>query len=299
MLNGAGGAADGVEDPRLQIDTRQSPIEIYGPYGTRSFVRNSINHTHTMLSRPYVVHELRWPTDPHDMYEPPAPAAETPTGRNIVQVDGIWPGIYQDNIVSVSAAPIHHSVPCLGYVVQESPIPGKIDIQKYKADLDRTQTPLSVLRRLQQGESVELSDGTILRGPPRRPGRKVVILGDTCDPSPIADLANSADLLIHEATNAHLPGVDPSTKSSDTYKIVEERAKSRGHSTPQMAGAFAKKIQAKRLVLNHFSSRYSGAGTEDALTVMNAIGGLAEKEFGQSVTCARDLMSISMNLQSM
>jgi ribonuclease BN (tRNA processing enzyme) len=31
-----------------------------------------------------------------------------------------------------------------------------------------------------------------------------------------------------------------------------------GHSTPEVAGEFAKRIKARRLVLNHFSPRYKG-----------------------------------------
>lgn len=35
--------------------------------------------------------------------------------------------------------------------------------------------------------------------------------------------------------------------------VVEQKARSRGHSTPDMVGAFARRIQARRVVLNHFS----------------------------------------------
>ena len=87
-----------------------------------------------------------------------------------------------------------------------------------------------------------LSDGTVLQGPPKRAGRKLTILGDTYDPSPIAGLAMDADVLIYKATNAHLPGIDLETKPSDTYSVVEERSKSRGHSMPQMAVLFATRV---------------------------------------------------------
>jgi len=211
-------------------------------------------------------------------------------------IDGVWPDIYKDEIISVSAAPILHSVPCVGYVVTEAPIPGKINPQNYVPHLDRTNTPRTVMRQLQQGKSITLNDGTVLEGPPRRPGRKVVVLGDTYDPSPIIPIAEGADLLIHEATNAHLPGIDPNTKDVDTDETVEERCKSRGHSTPQMAGKFAKRIAAKRLILNHFSARYPGDESESSLRIMNAIGELAAKEFGQDVLCARDLTSVDISL---
>lgn len=157
---------------------------------------------------------------------------------------------------------------------------------------------MSVMSRLQQGESVELSDGTVLRGPPRRPGRKIVILGDTYDPSAIVDMARSPDLLVHEATNAHLPGIDPNTKHIDTFESVEERAKSRGHSTPQMAAAFATRIGARWLVLSHFSPRYPGNDdvSAEARATMEAIANLAREQFTGEITCARDLMTVDVNL---
>ena len=246
---------------------------------------------------PYVVHELRFPSDPPDgdyTVLPPHPM-ERP-GRNIAQVDGVWPEIFAGTLVTVSAAPILHSIPCVGYVVNELPVPGKMDPQKYIPELKRTKTPMSVMRQLQQGDSVTLSDGTVLHGPPRKPGRKIVILGDTYDPSPIASFAEDACLLIHEATNAHLPGVDPATKETDSYEVVEERAKSRGHSTPQMAGAFAKRIRARRLLLNHFSAKYAGDDdvNEETARVIGRIRALAKSSYEGEVVCARDLMSLDV-----
>lgn len=295
MLNGAGGITEGADDPRSQIDFDQPLLEIYGPYGTRAYIRNSIIHTHTYLGSPYVVHELRLPTDPESDPEPHRLAhAESPNGRNVAQQNGVWVMFFNSQIASVSAARILHSIPCVGYVVEEAPVPGKMDPNLYTPELKRTNTPLSALRQLQLGEDVTLVDGTVLRGPEKRPGRKVVILGDTCDPSAMIGISMDPDLLIHEATNAHLPGIDLPTKAMDTYESVEERTKSRGHSTPQMAGKFATAIRAKQLVLNHFSSRYSGADDPDATAIMRAIGKLAESEYGKGVTCAKDFMKVKV-----
>jgi len=264
--------------------------------GTRAYVRNGLAYTHTHLGGSYVVHELRFPSDPQvgDFTTLSPQTSECPFGRNIPAVNDRWLDIFKDNVISVSAAPILHSVPCVGYIVTESPVPGKIDPSKYMPDLKRTKTAMSAMRHLQLGETVTLSDGTQLHGPPRRKGRKLVILGDTYDPSPIAPLAEDADLLIHEATNAHLPGVDPDTKDTDTYESVEARSKSRGHSTPQMAGSFAKQIRARKLILNHFSARYPGDASLESQGIMGAIAKLAASEFGQEVTCATDLMSVDI-----
>ena len=268
-------------------------------------MRTGLVYTHTHFGSPYVVHELRSPTDSLDSFPPlPRHSAELP-GRDIQQVDGTWRDIYRDANFSVSAAPIMHSVTCVGYVITEAPVPGKIDPKQYVPHLKRTKTPMSAMRRLQEGESVHLSDGTVLQGPPKRPGRKITVLGDTYDPSPIAELAMRTDVLIHEATNAHLPSIDPDTKAGDTYSTVEQRSKSRGHSTPQMAALFASRIAARKLVLNHFSARY--AGEYDPVTqhgdqrpavkeTMEAIQTLAQSYFRGPVICARDFMSFDVQV---
>lgn len=317
-MNGDGGTVPGVEDPRIgSAQTKRvffkefyfssdltygpQPLEIYGPLGTRAYVRNGLKLTYTLLEGAYVVHELRFPSDPPDgTVSTPPPCkdlhpSELPVGQNIPQVDGKWVEIFKDDIVSVSAAQIFHSVPCVGYVVHEAPVPGKVDPKLYIPHLKRTGTDMKLMREIQKGHSVTLADGTVLEGPPREPGRKVVVLGDTHDPSPIEELAKEADVLIHEATNAHLPGVDNRVKAEDTYESVEERTKSRGHSTPQMAGGFAKRVSARRLFLNHFSSRYAGGNEESSRAIMEAIKQLAIAEFGnEEVVCARDLMNVEI-----
>ncbi|KAI5118677.1 hypothetical protein M0805_003614 [Coniferiporia weirii] len=303
-LNGAGGMIDGITDTRtLPAPEDITPIEIYGPLGTRAFVRSALRLTHTRLEGRYVVHELRFPRDPQggDYTGLPPHRCELP-GKNFVQArdegvpwgKGVWNDIYVDSQVTVSAAPIEHSVACVGYVVTELPVPQKMDPSQYLPHIKRNKAPMSHLARLQRGEDITLDDGTVLHGVPKRPGRKLVILGDTYDPSPISPLAIGADLLIHEATNAYLPGIDLATHEEDTEETVEARTRSRGHSTPQMAGRFARSIGARRLALNHFSARYKGDDdvNEEAKVVMDAIKGLAEKEFGGEVVCARDFMTI-------
>ena len=277
------------------------PLEIYGPLGTRAYVRGGLKLTYTMLKGKYVVHELRFPDDPPGEAEKsPSPSQglhpnESRDGRNIPQVDGKWVEIFKDDIVSVSAAPIFHSIPCVGYVVNEAPVQGKVDPKLYIPHLKRTKTDMKVMKEIQKGETVTLADGTVLEGPPREPGRKIVILGDTHDPSPIAELAMDADLIVHEATNAHLPEIDDRTKAEDTHESVEERAKSRGHSTPQMAGRFAERVGARLLILNHFSSRYSGGKDKPSRAIMEAIRQLAMSEFyGEEVVCAKDFTSVEI-----
>ena len=104
-----------------------------------------------------------------------------------------------------------------------------------------------------------------------------------------AGLAQDADVLIHEATNSYLAGID---KDTDLKEVTRD-AIVHGHSTPYMAGEFAKQVRAKRLVLNHFSARYKGDCSVDSLSIMMRIEGQALKASGlkeTEVAAAWDLM---------
>lgn len=81
---------------------------------------------------------------------------------------------------------------------------------------------------------------------PNRPGRRLCLLGDTCDSIGIAPHAMGADVLVHESTFA-------------AFKHSE--AVFKGHSTSSMAGEFARMIRARNLLLTHFSNRYGTANT--------------------------------------
>lgn len=108
-----------------------------------------------------------------------------------------------------------------------------------------------------------------------------MILGDTYDATPLVPLVHSLpsdsdsdstcssliDLLIHESTNAFLPHHDPSQHftrpNPPTLESVTNLAKEHGHSTPQVAGSFAKLVRAERLCLNHLSVKYPDPGDEE------------------------------------
>jgi len=162
---------------------------------------------------------------------------------------------------------------------------------------------LSTLLNDVNPQSVTLRDGSVIEPPPRDIlGRKVVILGDTSDPSAIARLAQNASLLVHEATNAWMPPHLEKWKSSvKTPEEVRERAISRGHSTPDMAGTFANLIGARRLFLNHFSVKfpdpgpYYGTSRSSWARVMREIEDQASLawKMGRAVA-ARDLLVVDI-----
>jgi ribonuclease Z len=103
----------------------------------------------------------------------------------------------------------------------------------------------------------DLSDTAELLPDIERPPVKMVVLGDTSDPSAVEELAQDATLLVHESTNAFIPPeLEERVHTHRTPETVQTKAISRGHSTPVMAGDFAKRIRTKSLYLNHFSSKY-------------------------------------------
>ncbi|KAI0327438.1 hypothetical protein GY45DRAFT_1327664 [Cubamyces sp. BRFM 1775] len=262
----------GIPKPPSAVDPDAPPpnanpprVEIFGPRGVRRMLRTLWHLTHTHSEHPYVVHELLF----HG--EEPSVGANVPEGYDTDEVDvrsesecvgqdircdedGFWRGIVDIPAnrhrggTLVDAGPIEHRDPCIGYIVREIP--------RYEL------TPSSPLPR------------------------KLVLLGDTYDPSPLIPLIHSeppfvlsepsalpeidptesgfpitvpVSLLVHEATDAYLPSnVDPQqrTGKNRTQSSVEAKTRDRGHSTPAMAGAFARRIGAERLVLNHIGARF-------------------------------------------
>ncbi|KAJ3087595.1 hypothetical protein HK102_010704 [Quaeritorhiza haematococci] len=307
---------DSVAEVSTGVDSREkgdasSSIVIYGPATLRQYVRTVLRLSRSRLGVRYTVHEILFPGDPVDTKDGGLHPDEV-EGRNIypdTPSNGSSPTwhVYEDDKLTVRAAPILHSIPALGYVIQEKPAAGRLQIERVSPILQRNKdalfkeqnikNPNSLLSKLKAGETLTMPDGTVITPveflEPQRPGRKIVILGDTCDPSSIAPLAMDADILIHEATNACLKG---DREAGLTYETVQQTALDHGHSTPQMAGAFAKRINARQLVLNHFSTRYKGDVSEESLNVMEEIRQLAVGTFGSdNVVASRDYMTVHVH----
>lgn len=216
----------------------------------------------------------------------------------------VWE-VEDEGDVKVFAAPMSHGVPCVGYVIEEENKPGRLlnhliepIARRNLAALKQSgmKIPMKVMaliKELPVGGSYTFPDGTVVHQSdvvePERRGRKIVICGDTADARAISGLASNASVLIHEATNAFLGGIDKDTN----HYVVSKDTKIHGHSTPQIAGNFAKSIGAKRLILNHFSSRYKGDQSLESISIMTRIERQAMKASDlpvDKVVAAWDLM---------
>lgn len=298
------------------------PVEIYGPQGLRAFVRMSVGFTGTRMLPAYRVHELHGiPSDRKRSVSPPhAPhpgegrggengqrwGGRLRSGEDWGEVEGglnltprdmkLWWGLFDDDTleVSVSAAPVRHTVPCVGFVVEEKSKGGRLRpelvLPKLLANAEGlreqwgVRDPRVLLKRIKElkaDETFELPDGDNILGSDvvgeLRRGRKVVLLGDCSDASPVLHLGRGADLLLHEATNSYLP------RWGDTggAAAFERKVISHGHSTPQMAGRCATRMGARALLLTHFSQRYHPAHR----SLMRAIKKLAVDSSGLAEDC--------------
>jgi len=146
--------------------------------------------------------------------------------------------------LEIHAVNVRHRVLAYGYVLVEDPRPGRFD-----ADLATALgvTPGPDFGRLQRGEAVAGVHPEQVIGE-QRPGRKVVISGDTAPCETLAIAAHRADLLVHEATFG---------------EEERDRARLTGHSTAAQAAQIAADAEVKLLALTHISARYSGSELRD------------------------------------
>lgn len=207
-----------------------SRIDIYGPPKLEDYLKASGRYSQTHFSYPVKVHTVQ-------------------------------PGIvFEDEEFTVTCAPLTHRVPAFGYRVAEKDRPGRFDVDRAVA-LGIPPGPL--YGQLKRGEVVTLADGRVIQGADLcgepQIGRKFVYCTDTIYCDNAVDLAQQADVLVHEATFAHQDA---------------ELAYQRLHSTSTMAAQVALAAQAKQLIMTHFSPRYApgnAIGLDDLLSEAKAI----------------------------
>ncbi|BAY92936.1 MULTISPECIES: ribonuclease Z [unclassified Tolypothrix] len=188
-------------------------VDLYGPPGLNEYIQASLRYSYTHFSYPVKVHAIR-------------------------------PGvIYEDDEFTVTCGPLHHRITSFGYRVAEKDRAGRFDVDKAK---ELQIPPGRVYGQLKRGEVVTLNDGRVIDGKdlcgPTEIGRKIAYCTDTVFCEGAVELAQDADVLIHEATFAHQDA---------------DMAFQRLHSTTTMAAQTALAAQAHRLIMTHFSPRYA------------------------------------------
>jgi len=157
----------------LDMLGRDKGINLIGPRGLTTFIKNVLEMTYHEVSYKISVKELG-------------------KDREVA---------FKGDDYKVLAIKVKHTVPCYAYVVVERDKPGRFLPEK-ALELGVPRGPL--WKRLQRGEEVVLPDGRVIKPfevvEGKRPGLKVVYSGDTRPCSQLMWAALGADLLIHEAT---------------------------------------------------------------------------------------------------
>jgi len=190
-----------------------------------------------------------------------------------VEITEVEPGqpIKRKDYAIVPFAVEHGPGLAFGYALKEEDRKGRFD-PDHARELGVPEGPM--WGKIHKGEAVTLENGTVIQpsqlvGPPR-PGRTVVITGDTRPCKGTVEHAHHADLLIHEATFGDEEA---------------ERANETGHSTAREAAIVAKTAKCRRLLLTHFSARYSRDADE--------LAAQARAEFSDT-TIGRDGMTVEV-----
>ncbi|MHA1150893.1 MAG: ribonuclease Z [Promethearchaeota archaeon] len=222
---------------RFGLIDRDAPVWIFGP---RDLFLYLFFHRITLGLNPrFPLHVVEIDSENNTLLEYEGLDSEIPISEKDLE-NNLF---YETNYYSLSYTKVDHSVLTFAYAFQEKPRAGKFNPERAK----ELGIPMSNLwKKLQDGQSIELNGKLIdpikegIIGPPR-PGIKITYSGDLKPCDSLIKLGKDSDVLIHEATYA-----------KELAAIAEEKR----HSTSIDAANAALKMNAKKLILTHFSSRY-------------------------------------------
>ena len=195
-----------------------SGIDLYGPDPLRDYLEGVLRTSSTRIGYPLRSHRVK---------------------------DAASSGalLLDDDDITVRCTKLIHRVPAYAYRVDQKPRAGRFDVEQARA---LGIPPGPIYAELKAGREVVIDDGRIINGAslcgPERPGCSVVYCTDTVFSEAAVELAQGADLLIHESTFAHAEA---------------EMAFARQHSTSTMAAQTAAEAGVKQLALTHLSPRYA------------------------------------------
>jgi ribonuclease Z len=198
----------------MSLQGRSEPLRLWGPRGAARMLKRAEDFGMDRLSFPLQITEL-------------AP------GERVARTD----------YAILPFAVDHRGARAVGYAIVEEDRKGRFNPDLAR-ELGIPEGPL--WGEIHRGRSVTLPDGrviepSVLVGAPR-PGRKVVLTGDTRPCDGTLEAARGADVLVHESTFG----------DEEAARAVET-----GHSTAREAAGVALAAGVGTLVLTHFSARYS------------------------------------------
>jgi ribonuclease Z len=193
---------------------RKNDLHIYAPPQLEEIINIQFEASKTVLNYPLHFHYLH---------------------QNITET------IFENNIITVKAFTLEHSIPTWGFIFSEKQ--GKRNIIKSFAN--EMSIPYNEYLKIQNGANFIDSDGKIYKNksittdPPKV--RSYAYCSDTGYFEKIIPVIKDVNVLYHESTFA---------------EDKKESAKEKFHSTAKDAARIAQKANVKKLLLGHYSSRY-------------------------------------------
>lgn len=151
--------------------------------------------------------------------------------------------IYEDKNITVTSFSLkHRDVPTSGFLFKEKQKPLKL----IKEKVEELNIPIAQRVKIKDGadyitEEGELIENKDLTTQPPAP-KSYAFCSDTAYTEKFLGVIKDVDLLYHEATHAN----DNKKRAKQTY-----------HSTAEQAATIALKANAKKLIIGHFSTRYT------------------------------------------
>ena len=150
--------------------------------------------------------------------------------------------VYEDRSLTVTTFPLRHRIPCSGFLFRENPTSDHLD----RAAADFYGVPQWDYARIKDGGDFTTADGNVIPHDrltvPADPVRSYAYCCDTAYNPSMIPAIKGADLIYHDCTYA----------SQDA-----DRARKHFHSTASEAARTALEAGARRLMLGHFSARYT------------------------------------------
>ena len=193
---------------------RNQELHIYGPKDLQRIFQPQIDYFCADSPYPIILHEI-----------------ETKTPQTI----------YEDRSLSITTIPLHHRIPCQGYLLREKPTLPHIR----REAIDYYQIPISQINNIKAGMDWVTPDGETIPNQrlttPSDPVRSYAYCTDTSYFPDIIPHIQGVTCLYHEATFAQ------------EHALL---AKQTHHSTAAQAAQIARDAGVQKLIIGHFSSRY-------------------------------------------
>ena len=150
--------------------------------------------------------------------------------------------LFEDARIEVHSFPMKHSIDVCGFLIKEKLKPRKIN----RKAIDAFEVPVYQINNIKEGADFTMNTGRLIANskltfdPPA--SYSYAYCSDTAYYPEIVSSVKNVDLLYHEATFT---------------KDLEKLAKQTKHSTAEQAALIAKQAQVKKLIIGHYSARYT------------------------------------------